>query len=382
MITVVKAKKIYTVTGPVVEHGALYMEEGRIKAVSPGNDVPSDARIIDLSDFTIYPGFIDPASHLGIGKEPLNFRTEDIGSADLSNPLSPELRTEDGIDPFSPALDLVRAEGVTTCYAAPGPGSLIDGQGISFKLRHAETPKDMCIAGSEQMHFSLGDIPVTTFKAKNQAPMTRMAATHMLRKEFDRVLAKPDDGAAPLFRTLCGGMRARFFCLSAQDIWAAMQFADEYKLDYAIDGAFEAWRLPQTLGERRPAFVLTAFPFGPMQNGIRDKYEYRMTTAAKLAELGCPVALTVRDVSNTKMLRYLAGFAIAHGLSPEKALASITIEAARVLGLDGRIGSLESGKDADFAVFDGDALLSTTRCLATYIEGEPVYAAKELSSFI
>jgi hypothetical protein len=268
-----------------------------------------------------------------------------------------------------------------------------------------------------------------------------MAATHMLRKEFDRVLAKPDDGAAPLFRTLCGGMRARFFCLSAQDIWAASlepgapkipleldgmgvqaktrhtqdasgglspealrgdwrtsidlsetvgqdplsrrdryaDGADEYKLDYAIDGAFEAWRLPQTLGERRPAFVLTAFPFGPMQNGIRDKYEYRMTTAAKLAELGCPVALTVRDVSNTKMLRYLAGFAIAHGLSPEKALASITIEAARVLGLDGRIGSLESGKDADFAVFDGDALLSTTRCLATYIEGEPVYAAKELS---
>lgn len=374
----VKAGKLVTGTGDVREHAVLYCEDGVIKEIVSDGDRTYDCPTVDASDAFVYPGFIDAFSHVGLNKEPYRFG-EPLDGVETSSPFSPDLNARDSFNPFAPGLDAVRSAGITTCYAAVGPATLISGQGVSFKLRKTQNAEEMFISDSEQMHFSVRWLNLWSFSPQPQPPVTRMGVLHKLRGELDKAKEIAEKGEAPLSplaKVVSGKMKARFYCMEAQDIASSIKLAESYGLDYAIDGAFEAWKIPDILKEYHCPVVLTAYPFSPVQNAWREMIDYSQYTAAVVEGSGCPLALTADSVANTKMLPYLAGFSISRGLSPEKALAAITLEAAKVLGIDHRVGSLEVGKDADFCIYSGDGLLSTSRCLKTFVDGQLVYQAE------
>ncbi|MDO5422539.1 MAG: amidohydrolase family protein [Eubacteriales bacterium] len=382
-VTYVKSKILYTGNGRQIPEGMLEIKDGILTAVGQNLPVPEDAILLDYSGFSIFPGLIDASSHLGINKEPFNYLTDTRDGADASDPFTPALLAEDAFDPFSPALDAARAFGITTCFAACGHSNLIDGQGASFKLKKAETSDQMLIPGSRQMNFSVGEFPVRSYAPMKRSPMTRMSANAMLREKLSKARQlldeQKEETADPTLKALLPVLKreqkARFFCHAAQDLAMAVRFGEEFGLDFTIDGGYEAWKMPDFWKAHPVSFVLNALPFGPMQTTIKSWYDFSLDNAAILAQSGCLLALTADDVTNTARLPFMAGFLTAHGLSMDTALRAVTETPARILGLDKKTGTLEVGKDADFAVWDGHALLSTSRCLASYIEGCEVYRA-------
>lgn len=295
--------------------------------------------------------------------------------------MQPHLTVTDGFDPFSPALMRAKEVGITTAYAAAGHGTLMDGQGICFKLRESHLAEELFIPDTQQMHFCVGDYPLMGFKQKGQPPMTRMSLMDMMRGELRRVKAAMESGGdisdvktAILAKALRGEIKVRVYVLAAQDIPPAAKLCEEFGLDYVLDGLYEAWKLPEFWKSNPQTILFNGIPFGPMQNSMTVKYEMSMDSFSVLEKAGCDIVLTADGVTTTRMLPYLAGYAVGCGLSAEHALASITTQPAKLLGLSGRIGTLEAGKDADFCIYTGNALLSTSKCLATYVDGVQVYS--------
>lgn len=373
-ITAVKAGMIFPVTAPPIPSGVMLIRDGKIMALGEGIPIPEGAAVLDYSNAYLYPGFIDAGSHLGVNKEPYNYFEDVLDGTDASSPFAAGLHSADAFDAFSPAISRARSAGITTCYIAAGHGNIIDGQGICAKLRNSATGSNMLLPGTEQVNITLGDLPVRSYAHKNQAPMTRMAVYQMLRDKFREASKNPDDESlTPIRLLLEKKLRARIYCSAAQDVERAVLLGEEFDLDFVIDGAHEAWKLPGFLKEHHMPVVLNGAPFGPVLTQVAGWYDFSLDNAAVLADSGCPLSLTADESASTALLPYMAGFLISRGLSALKALEAITIRPAEVLGLQERTGSLEAGKDADFTVYSGDALVSTSRCLGTYIEGQNVF---------
>ncbi len=376
----VKGKRIVTAPGKEPEAGVMVVENGKIIAIGRDVESPSGAKLLDIGDHFLYPGFIDASSHLGINKEPFDYMVEIWDGCDTSSPFQPELRVTDGFNPFSSAITKARSVGITTAYAAAGHGMLMDGQGIVFKLVETEEAKDMFLPGTEQLHFCIGDYPLMGSQQAHRPPLTRMALMRMLRGELrraqgilERKEAAPDEKTEILLRALKREIKVRIYVLAAQDIPLAVELGEEFGLDYILDGLYEAWKLPRFWKKHPQAVLLNGVLCGPMQNTLATKYEISMDNFSVLDQAGCEIVLTADGVTTTRLLPYIAGYAIGAGLPEEKALAAITTLPAKLLGLADRVGTLEVGKDADFTIYDGNALLSTSRCLATYINGEAVF---------
>lgn len=379
-ITVIKAKKIVVSPDCTLTPGTMIIENGKIQAVGTDISYPADAEILDAGEYEVYPGFIDASSHLGINKEPFDYMEDTWDGCDAGAAMQPHLTVTDGFDPFSPALQRAREVGITTAYAAAGHGMLMDGQGICFKLRESHIAEELFIPDTQQLHFCIGDYPLMAFKQKGQPPMTRMSLMDMMRGELRRVKDIVESGGEPsdpktavLAKALRGEIKVRVYVLSAQDIPLAVKLCEEFELDYVLDGLYEAWKLPEFWKANPQMVLLNGIPFGPMQNSMTTKYEMSMDCFSVLEKAGCDIVLTADGVTTTRMLPYLAGYAVGHGLSERHALASITSLPAKLLGLSDCVGTLEAGKDADFSIYTGNALLSTSKCLATYVDGVQVY---------
>ncbi len=383
-MTVMKAKTIIVSPDRVLTPGIMIIEDGKIKSIGMSTKYPETAEVVDAGEYEIYPGFIDASSHLGINKEPFNYMEDTWDGCDLGAAMQPQLTTADGFDPFSQAIERARAVGITTAYAAAGHGVIIDGQGIAFKLRKSETADEMFLPGTQQLHLCVGDYPLMGFKQKGQPPMTRMALMDMLYSELCRVKDVVESGEKPadpktvvLAKALKREIKVRVYVLAAQDIPPAVKLCEEFGLDYILDGLYEAWKLPEFWTAHAQTVLLNGVPFGPMQNSMAAKYDMSMECFSVLEEAGCDIVLTADGVTTTRMLPYMAGFAMGHGLSEKHALASITTLPAELLGLSEHIGTLEEEKDADFSIYTGNALLSTSKCVATYVDGKQVYADAE-----
>ncbi|MCI9639965.1 MAG: amidohydrolase family protein [Emergencia sp.] len=383
-VTVIKAKEIVVSPEKTLTPGTMIVENGKVKEIGTDISYPIGAEIVDAGDYVIYPGFIDASSHLGINKEPFDYMEDTWDGCDAGAAMQPQLTVTDGFNPFSPALERAREVGVTTAYAAAGHGVIMDGQGIAFKLRKSETADEMFLKDTQQLHFCIGDYPLMAFKQKGQPPMTRMALMDMLRSELRRVKGVVESGeeagdtkTAVLAKALKREIKVRVYVLAAQDIPLAVKLCEEFGLDYILDGLYEAWKLPEFWEANPQMVLLNGVPFGPMQNSMAAKYEMSKECFSVLEKAGCDIVLTADGVTTTRMLPYMAGFALGHGLSLQHALASITTFPAKLLGLSEHIGTLEAGKDADFSIYTANALLSTSKCMATYVDGMQVYCDKE-----
>ena len=372
--------KAVTIANGILENATILVEEGLIKAVGLDVEVPAEAEIIDLNGKWVAPGFIDAHCHFSAMSEPRTKGMGDDGN-EVTNPVTAYIRIIDALNPFGIAYEPVRKAGFTTCYTMPGSANVIGGTGIAFKLKDGRCIEDIIIPGTEMMKMALGENPKGAYGGQKKMPMTRMGTGAVLREALfeakqysDELLNEKEDKKVKrnfkleaLVPVVRGEMRCRIHCHRADDIMTAIRIAEEFGLEFTIEHATEGYKIADILAEKNVTCVV-----GPMRMipGKMEVWDCTIENPALLEKAGVEFALTADAETATQWLPEETGVAMAYGLSEEMAFKALTINAAKVIKLDHRIGSLEAGKDADLAIFDGHPLSNMTRCKATMIEGK------------
>jgi len=390
-VTAVVGARVLTAAGAEYDNGVVLIEGSKITAVGPAASVavPAGAKVVDAAGRVVTPGLVDSHSHLGLG--PSGGVTEDN---ETSNPVTPELRIIDSIHPEGEGPDegqfrRALAEGVTAVVARPGSGNVIGGQSAVLKLRGG-TVDDMVILFPADMKMALGR--KGAYAAKGVMPTTKMGAAYLVRKalveaaEYGEALARyekqkaKDPKAAPpardlgkeaLLKVVRREIPVHIHVDSSDDIMTAVRLAEEFKfLRLSLGHAVEAYKVAGELARRGVAVVV-----GPQMTAYDDE-ERLVNLAGYLADKGVHVdIMTDADVVQESFLRYQAAIAVKYGMDPRRALEAVTIDPARTMGLEARIGSLEPGKDADLVVFDGDPFDVASKVLTVFIDGRAVYQA-------
>ncbi len=392
---VVRAKKVHTMAGPPIEDGMVIVRDGKITAVGKAADlkVPDGFRVLEAEVVT--PGLVD--AHSTVGLSGYYNQDHDRDQIERSSSMQPELRALDAYNAQERLVAWVRSFGVTTIHTGHAPGELISGQTMVVKTR-GKTVDDAVIVRRASVAATLG--PQAT-KPDDKSPGTRGKMMALLRAQFIKAQevvqarkdveeareAGKDADAAPaegdkeppardlglevLADVLAGKTPLLVTAHRVQDIANALRLAKEFGFKLILDGAAEAYLLT----DRIKAAGVPVIVHPTMARASRELENMTFENAARLHEAGIPIALQSgyeSYVPKTRVVLFEAGLAAANGLGFENALASITIDAARILGVDERVGSLVVGKDGDLALYDGDPFEYTTHCVGTVIEGEVV----------
>lgn len=374
--------KLLTVAQGTIENGVILVEDGRIVAVGDSTTpVPAGAETVDVSGCWVTPGLIDAHTHISTMGEPriLGGRVE---VCEITDPVTPHVLARDSLNPFDISIAAARGAGFTTCCTLPGSANIINGQGVVIKCRQALTAEDLILSGTACMKFALGENPKFYYSAQGKAPSSRMGNGAVLREALaracdyrDRLAAAGGDVAKmppfdyrlqALLPVVEGRMLCRFHCHRADDIVTAVRVAEEFGLRYALEHVTEGHKIIPFLQEKQPCCVIGPLNVGPLK---MELWELRLETPGLLEEAGIPFCLTQDSGTEIRFLRAFVGMYIARGLSHAAALRALTLQPARLLGLEQRLGTLEAGKDADLAVFDGDPFSNYTRCRMTMIDG-------------
>jgi len=350
----------------VIEQGFISTENGKITAVGSMSDFDASGECVDLEGRSVYPGFIDAHSHLGMWENGLGFEGDDGNES--TEPSTPHLRALDAVNAYDYCFEEALAAGVTTVMTGPGSANPIAGQALCIKTVPGRIDKKI-IREPAAMKFALGENPKNTYHDQDESPITRMATAAIIREQLmlakrymDEKNAAETEADLPdfdmkleaLVPVLTRELPAHFHCHRRDDIFTAIRIAEEFSLDYVLVHATEGYMCADELAECS-ARVLA----GPIICD-RAKPELRnLSTAApgKLEEAGIlPAIITDHPVVPIHYLALSAGIAAREGLSRKSALLGITRIPAQLLGIDSRVGSIEIGKDADFCVFSGDPL--------------------------
>lgn len=379
----IKGGKVLTITHGVIEGGVVLVEDGKITAIGKDIAIPEGAKVIDATGKTVMPGLIDAHSHISLFGEPSVPATMD--GNEMTHPITAQVRGMDALNPFDPAIPIVRDAGFTTVYTGPGSANLVGGTGMAIKLR-GRTAEEMIIPGTEAMKMALGENPKRVYGSQKRQPATRMAVASVLREAFieaqnylnkiERATEEAGDKAPKLpdrnlklealGKVLKREMKARIHCHRADDMITAIRLAEEFNLDYTLEHATEGYKIADILAEKNVTCVVGPLLMGPSKHEL---WEVKMENPGVLVNAGVRVALQADTSSGTRWLPIHTGLAIKHGMPEDEAFKSVTIYAAEVMGVADRVGSLEVGKDADIAIFDGHPFCNFTKCELTMIDG-------------
>lgn len=385
---VVRGETVYTMSGEPISDGVVVVRDGKIIAVGPADSTPIPAHVRVLNAAVVTPGLIDAHSVVGIAGF-LN-QAQDQDQLDLSAPIQPELRAIDAYNARDPLVAWVRQFGVTTLHTGHAPGWLVSGQTMITKTGGSD-PDAAILSPEAMIAATLGEGATSGVRQRlrfaadrSEAPGSRSKAVALLRAELIRAReyldgrrGGGDDAPArnlrleALGKILQGEIPMLVTAHRHQDILAALRIRAEFDIPMVLDGAAESYLVRDEIRQAGVPVIIhptMARAFGETEN-------LGMGTAALLRKAGIPVALQSgyeRYVPKTRVALFEAALAAAHGLTPEEALATITIDAAKILGIDDRVGSLERGKDGDIALYDGDPLEYTSHCIAVIIDGEVV----------
>lgn len=381
----IKNGLVKTMAGETIVNGQVLIENGKIKAVGKELEIPGDAEIIDASGKIVSPGFIDAHCHLGMWEEGIGFEGEDGNEA--VDPVTPQLRAIDSINPMCVAFEEARMGGVTTAVTGPGSANVIGGQFIAIKT-YGKRIDNMIIKNPVAMKIAFGENPKRVYNDQEKSPTTRMATAAILREtlfEAKRYLeemeeSKKDPDKKPDFdikmEALMPVMRKEIplkaHAHRADDIFTALRIAKEFDLDITLDHCTEGHLIADELAiEGKPAIV------GPSLSN-KSKYELRnltFETPKVLNNEGIKIAImTDAPVIPLQYLSLAAGLAVKSGLDEEEAWKAITINPAQIIGIDDRVGSIEVGKDADIVIFDGNPIKDVDyKTVMTIIDGKIVF---------
>lgn len=377
---------VMTITNGILENGTVLVENGTIKAVGTDIPIPEGAEVIDAAGGYITPGLIDCHTHICNFCEPRTNPGTRMDGNEGSDPITPHLRALDAVNPWDWAIEPVRKAGFTTVYSLPGSGNIIGGQGIAIKLR-GRTAEEMAIPGTEAMKFALGENPKRFHGLEQKRmPWTRMGTAALLRETLFKAknysdklkAAETDPSKAPepdfklnaLVKVVRGEQRVRIHCHRADDIMTAIRIGKEFGLDFTLEHATEGYKIADIIAENKLTCIVGPLLMDPVK---QELWEVKLEDAGILTAAGVKVCLTADTGSGTAWLPVKAGLLTRQGMSEEAVMKGLTIYPAEVLGLEHRIGSLEAGKDADIAVFDGNPLSNMTLCRMTMIEGQIVH---------
>ena len=375
----VRGERVHTVSGATIEDGVVLVRAGKIAAVGRAAEVsiPDGVRTLDAKVVT--PGLIDAHSVVGLAGY-LN-QPQDQDQLDPAAPIQPELRAIDAYNARERLIEWLRGFGVTTIHTGHAPGALISGQTLIAKTR-GDTVEQAVIVPLAMIAATLG--ADSREEGPGKSPGTAGKQIALLREAFlgaqdhQRKLREAGDDASKrpdrdlrkeaLIEVLEGRVPLLVTAQRHQDITSALRLASEFKLRVVLDGAAEAYVVLDEIA----AAGVSVIAHPPMARFAGELENASRTTPKKLLDAGIPFAFQSgyeSYVPKTRVVLYEAAIAAAHGLGSEIALRTITLDAARILGLDQRIGSLEPGKDADLALYDGDPFEYTTHCTATVIDG-------------
>jgi imidazolonepropionase-like amidohydrolase len=374
----VRGETVYTMAGAPQKDVVVLVKDGRIEKVGPGLAIPAGYR--ELRARVVTPGLID--AHTVVGLAGYLNQPHDQDQLEPSAPIQPELRAIDAYNPGERLISWVRGFGVTTIHTGHGPGALISGQTMIAKTRGKDVDAAVFVP-TAMVAATLGKGGQAAEEGKS--PGTRAKAIALLRAELIKAqeyLKKneaPEKGKEPersLRLETLGAVLHREVPLlvtvhRANDIVTALRVAEEFKIRLVLDGGAEAYLVKDQIKKAGVPVIVhptMARDFGETENLSKE-------TAAELRRAGIPIALQSgfeSYVPKTRVVLFEAATAAAYGLTFDEALAAITIDAARLLGIDKRVGSIEPGKDGDLALYDGDPFAWTSHCVATVIQGEVV----------
>ena len=378
--------KVVTVTGETYEKGTVLVENGKITAVGADLAIPAEAEIINAEGMWVTPGLIDCHTHISNFNEPRTNPSVPLDGNEMSDPITPQVRAMDAVNPYDYAIDVVRQAGFSTVCILPGSANLIGGTGICIKLRNAHTAEEMIIPGTEQMKFAMGENPKRCYGTDRKLPMTRMGVAALVRETLYKAkvysdklkAAETDPSKAPepdfkldaLVPVVRGEIRCRIHAHRSDDVMTAIRYAEEFGLDYTIEHCTEGHMIVDALKARNVRCTIGPHLCSPTK---QELWNMSIENSGILANAGITISLTADEGSRTAYLPATIGLLMRNGLSEEDAFKGVTINPAKTLGLEDRVGSLEVGKDADIAIFDGHPFSSLTLCRLSMIDGKVVH---------
>lgn len=387
----IKNGYIKTMSGENFENGQIIIEDGKIKAVGNNLEIPEDAEVIDAGGYLVTPGLIDGHCHIGMWEEGIGFEGED-GNEDVE-PITPQLRAIDAINPMDQGFQDAIEGGVTTAVTGPGSANVIGGTFLAMKT-FGKRVDDMVIKDPVAMKIAFGENPKRVYNEQHKSPVTRMGIAALLRETLfeakqykeDLDASEEDPDRKPDFDIKLHAMLPvmnkeiplKAHAHRADDIFTALRIAKEFDLDITLDHCTEGHLIPEELSEAGKACLI-----GPTF-GSRVKYELKnksFDTPKILVDAGVKIAIiTDSNVIPIQHINMCAGMAVKAGLSEEDAWKSITINPAEIAGIGDRVGSLAVGKDADIAIFKGNPLLDIDyETVMTIINGKIVYRNPKVS---
>src|SRR5579883_2049637 len=382
----VVADRLYT-AGPrgTIDDAVIVVEDGKIKAVGTARDAIVPPGVPQVYARHVTPGLIDPFTTAGLSGA-WNIPA-DQDQDETSDPNQSDLRVLDGFNPTEPLFEFLRANGVSVVHATPGRQAVIAGQSGVFRT-DGRTAEGAGLKTPAAVLVNLGEVPKGA--AAGKGPQTRMGVAGLVRKAFAEAQAyaakkkaEPDKTprnpkAEGLLPALAGAVPVYFAAHRADDIRTALRIADEFKLKPVIALGTDGYLLADELAGRKVPVVV--HPTLQRPGGSMETRHTHLAAAAALAKAGVPVTLCTAYegyVPKQRNLRTEAAYAAANGLGHAAALRAVTLDAAKLLGVADKYGSVEPGKVADLVLYDGDPFENTTHVTLTVLGGKVVYDRAE-----
>lgn len=354
-----------------------YIEE--VGAMSELRPIGQKEMVLDVGGAWVLPGIIESHCHIGISEEKIGIIGDDCNEG--TNPVTPSLRAIDAVNPMDAAFHDAIEAGITSVMVGPGSANVVGGQFLFMKT-HGRGIDEMVVKNPAAMKIAFGENPKTCYGDKDEYPATRMGLAALLRKTLFEAqqykqekengsLEKEDFEMEPWLPVLNKEIPLKAHAHRADDILTAIRIAKEFDLHMTLDHGTESHLIAELVKE-------SGFPVivGPDLTS-RSKLEVKnmnFKTNKVLQEQGILFSITTdHPVSMIQYLPLCAGLAVKHGLPLEEGLKAITINAARICGVEDMVGSLEKGKHADIAIFTGNPMEVFTRTLYTIIDGQVVY---------
>ena len=381
--------RVVPIAGEPIDDGMVLIRDGKIAAVGGDVTVPDGARVIDAEGSWVLPGFIEVHGHVGVHEEGEGWAGNDTN--EMTEPVTAHVRAIDAINPADLGFRDAISGGVLAVNVNPGSGNPVGGQTAALKC-WGRTVDEMLLRAPSGMKSALGENPKRVYGDQHKTPSTRLGTAAVIRgalveaanylQRIDDEQRKPEGERKPvdrdlkleaLGRVLRREIPWRQHCHRADDIATAMRIAAEFGYDLVIDHGTEAHLLADIIAARGIPVII-----GPLFT-TRSKVELRNRSLAnpgKLASAGVTIAITTdHPVVPINFLAHQAALSVKHGLDRDSALRALTINPARIAGIDGRLGSIEAGKDADVVIWSGDPLDVLSRVERALVDGAEIYSA-------
>jgi imidazolonepropionase-like amidohydrolase len=389
----IQGARVYTLAGPPIERGTVIIRDGKISAVGAQLEIPADAQVIDATGLEVYPGLFDPVTQLCLDEVGQVSATVDVNELGDFNP---ELVAATAVNPASAHIAVTRASGITHVVSAPGApgfelsaGGIISGQASAFNLS-GWTMEEMQIQRSVAMvinwpsiqthwfdftSFSFKDKPYADAKKEYDKSVNDLSdwldrARHyaQAKEKGSPALYERDLKLEAFIPVIEGKLPVLVIAAEARDIRTAVEFWAKQNVKMILGDGSEAWKVKDLLKEKKIPVILG--PTERLPDEEDHPYDKPMSQPAELNAAGITIAFSSFGTAFSRRLSQYAGTAVAFGLPHDEALKAVTVNAAQMLGLADRLGTLEPGKMANLIVSTGDPLEVRTQVRYLFVNGQ------------